>query len=629
MDIAVGCMVPAGVATGHAYRAQVSNGFATAVSTTTVAGHNSGTNYFSIQQSWGIDYIVEDGPGYKPGQPGSVEADHHIFNVVTDPALTVHAAGNGVTNDAPAIQAAIEKVKLNGGGIVFLPAGTYNVGVSGLVIRPGTVLQGHSSSDTKIIFGPTTKQAASFSMAGITIPDNASMTGIADLSIQDVDQLSQFVVNLDLRGGTFSKFFIQRVNWDLGTGRQLGVNGDRIDVENSTFHQDYNTQDLQSDGTGMVGPIWWDPVSNLTFAGNTVTYWTGQILMDDLNNALIDGNHFTRIADPIVAGPQQAAWNTNIAGRRIAVGDHVQLRQGRGLSTQFGKNVLITNNKFDVDTSRGPLYYNWNDCETILNEARDRDDMGVLASANASSATAQPKSSGSWNYYSNSMIIIASGKGAGQWRHITQRNGNAFTIDQPWLVIPSAGDHFVISVPSYENAIIHGNTLKDSPRGIVLYRGAFFNVNVTWNTLTDNGGISLEPFDSVVDGAPSFNVSRNVEINNNTVTNTKGFVPAFIDLSMAMIQHNAFWGYNMLGVEVRNNQITAVPGTFPYPFGEGYYQYVVYQNSAPYVEQSKSALGGDRVPGQHLHQLPDRLYHRHRGSRYSDLGIKNYRHRRQ
>lgn len=53
----------------------------------------------------------------------------------------------------------------------------------------------------------------------------------------------------------------------------------------------------------------------------------------------------------------------------------------------------------------------------------------------------------------------------------------------------------------------------------------------------------------------------------------------------------------MLGVEVRNNQITAVPGTFPYPFGEGYYQYVVYQNSAPYVEQSKSALVGTVFQG--------------------------------
>ena len=61
---------------------------------------------------------------------------------------------------------------------------------------------------------------------------------------------------------------------------------------------------------------------------------------------------------------------------------------------------------------------------------------------------------------------------------------------------------------------------------------------------------------------------------------------------MTMIQHNTFWGYNMLGVEVRNNTLAARPGTYPWPFNEGYQHHVLYEGSSPYVEQHQSALVG-------------------------------------
>ncbi len=582
--LSVGFHVPDAVIPGRAYQAIVSNGYASSVTQNTALAHAGGADHFRIGQAWALDYITANGPGYKPGAAGSVERDHHVFDVTTDPELILHAAGDGVANDAPAIQAALDKASANGGGLVYLPAGVYNLATTGINIRPGVVLQGHSSSDTKITFGPTTRQGSSFRMTGVAIPNNASLTGIADLSIQNVDALSQFVVNLSTGGGTLNKFFIQRVNWNLGTGRSIYVNGDRIAVENSTITQANNNQDVLANGFGSVGPIYWAPVSNLVFTNNTISWWTGETLFNNVDGAFIDSNHFTRHADTIVAGQAQTSWP--YVGNPIVVGQKIQRTQGRPLTINIGKNIIVTHNIFDV--ANGPLYYNWNDGETILNEAVGYDDMGVLASAGASSATARPKSAGSWNYFRNSMIIIVSGKGAGQWRHITQRSGDDFTVDQPWLVTPSAGDHFTISVPSFENALINGNTLTGNPIGIGLYKGAFLNTNVSYNVLTDNGGIYLQPFDA--DG--SFNVSRNIEIDNNTVTNTQGFTPAYIDLSLAMVQHNAFWGYNMLGVEVRGNTITARPGTYPWPWMEGFHNFVVYQNGAPYVEQGKSALVG-------------------------------------
>jgi hypothetical protein len=49
----------------------------------------------------------------------------------------------------------------------------------------------------------------------------------------------------------------------------------------------------------------------------------------------------------------------------------------------------------------------------------------------------------------------------------------------------------------------------------------------------------------------------------------------------------------MLGVEVRWNTITGRPGTYPWPWNDGFRNFIVYQDGAPYVEQGASALVGN------------------------------------
>lgn len=52
------------------------------------------------------------------------------------------ATGNGSTNDAASIQAAINAVNANGGGKVYFPQGKYNIGTTGLVIYQNIILCG-------------------------------------------------------------------------------------------------------------------------------------------------------------------------------------------------------------------------------------------------------------------------------------------------------------------------------------------------------------------------------------------------------------------------------------------------------------------------------------------------------
>ena len=596
---------PGGIVAGHVYSASVSNGYATATtSSATLLGHASGTDHFGIGQPWAYDFVYADGPNYKAGVAGTNVADHHFFNVKTDPSLSLHAKGDGKTNDAAAINAAIAAAKAYG-GVVYLPPGTYVTGTSALSMASNVVVQGAGQANTKVIFGPS-------AVWGFYFPGGTQMSGLADMSIQNIDLLGKSMVNLSSSNVAIDKVFLQRLNWDFGSGKGLVMTGDRISIQNSTFVQAINYQNGNAAAkTGGSGPIYFAPMSNLQFRNNSVKWATGQNAFKDIVNAVIENNAFTRSAsDTIIAGP--ADTGMLLFGRPVKVGDRIQRLIGRQIGINFGKNVVFQSNTFNV--SDGTLAYNWNDGETIQNEAGatlPRDDSGVITAVSATSVADDSKCSGicAWRYYPGySMIVVVSGAGAGQWRRIVASAGNTFTVDKPFEVVPAVGDHFTISYPAYENALIINNTMNDNPLGVDIYHGAMLNVSVINNSLTNNGGIKLVGTQrNPSPGAPSgsyladingpFCVSQNIEINGNILTNTKGLYPTFVAVIFQLNTQNTFWGKSTYGVEVRNNQITARPGTPPVPLSEGYLNNSFYQSSAPYVEEGTGALIGTVFQG--------------------------------
>ncbi len=599
-------VAPSGVIAGHAYQANVSNGYAAALTDPTILGHAPGTDHFAIGQPWAYDFIYADGPTYKAGVKGTNQADHHVFNVKTDPSLTVLAKGDGKTNDAAAISAAIRLAGVNG-GVVYLPAGVYNIGSTSIAMRSNVVLQGAGAASTKIILGPAA--AGGFYVAG-----GMQMVGFVDLSIQNVDLTSNYIVNLGTGNQPVNKLFLQRVNWNFGSGKGLVLQGDRIAIQNSTFTQAINYQNGDpAQKTGGMGPIYITSASNVQFRNNAVTWATAQNAMKDVVNAVVENNVFTRSAsDYVIVGAAQLTWPNN--GYPLHVGDRIQRVMGRQLAFNFGKNVVLQNNVFK--SADGVLKYNWNDGELIQNEGGgwdEREDTGTVTAASATSITDAGKCDGTcaWGYYPNySMIVVVSGAGAGQWRRITAQNGNSFAVDKPFDVIPAPGDHFTLSYPSFENALIRGNQLNGNPKGIDLYHGAFLNVSVVANTMTNNGGIDLVPSQrNTVDRAAStltyFNVSRNIEINGNTIANTTGNYPAYLAILFQMNTLPTFWGKSAIGVEVRNNVITARAGTTPFPYPEAVQSVSYYQTpGAPYVDQGTGGFVGTVFQGNSCANCP-------------------------
>ena len=79
------------------------------------------------------------------GYPGEIPAPARIVNVRDFGAL-----GDGVNNDAPAINAAVASLGPSG-GVVYLPAGLYAVPNNTISLPSNTVLRGERSFTTEIV----------------------------------------------------------------------------------------------------------------------------------------------------------------------------------------------------------------------------------------------------------------------------------------------------------------------------------------------------------------------------------------------------------------------------------------------------------------------------------------------
>jgi hypothetical protein len=325
--------------------------------------------------------------------------------------------------------------------------------------------------------------------------------------------------------------------------------------------------------------------------------------MNDLVNPVIEANTITRSASDVkIARPVDVAL---MSVYTIDAGETIPRVGGRQLEINFARNAVAQNNT--VGASDGVMKYNWNDGETTQNEAGGpfpRDDAATVTAAASTTIADDSRCTGActWVFYPNySMVVVASGAGAGagQWRHITAQTGNPFTVDKPFDVIPAPGDHFTISYPGFENALIRGNKMSNNPKGIDLYHGAMMNVSVVGNTLMNNGGIDFNGTQrNLVDKDPAkitnFSVARNIEMKGNTITNTTGVSPIYIFVVFQQCWLATFWGKSGIGIEVRNNKVTAPAGTYPFPYPEAINLISAYQSPVrtPWVEEGKGAFFG-------------------------------------
>jgi hypothetical protein len=530
-------VVPAALTPGATYQVYVSNGLGGAKGWTQVnvplTIRKAGPDNAQLGVPWAADFTYV---------PGNYKNAANTYNVKTDARLTLHAYGDGLHDDEAAIQNALNVASLDpaGGGIVYLPAGTYLLVTSPakvnmyLSMQPHVVLTGDGP-------GLTLLRAAAGANAGVGLVNFYQVTlgGIANLTLQNLGQGNQTLhVGAPSSTNNISEIFLKNVDFQLGNGLKAMLT-DITDL--AVLNCSFESTETTYDPWGFFN----DPY--MLLQGNTFNYRVGRMHIQGSDYAILRNNTFTR--DGAYSYP--GAWETGAIEA----------------STAF--IPVISNNQFSV--TAGALGGN-NDGEMVLTQDVGLTpyfrDTGTLTSATSLSVGDSTKS---WPVPSGApgdqIIVITTGIAAGQWRYVTAMTANTVSVDHAWDFIPPAGSHYSLTGWMADRVFVLNNTFNNSVRSSVeLYDGAWYstisgNTVVMTNTTqyaNDVGGIWLRASDRtmlpsetgagyVVKHDPAWNTV----ISGNTIRYSGG---AGMVLQVMLAQVNGpLHGFGMLNTEVRNN----------------------------------------------------------------------------
>ena len=541
--------LPTNLTAGKVYSVYVNNGMGETRMEKTVIATAPGRDYFNLGVGWAA----------------KLNFYGNIYNVKTDNRLTKKATGDGTTNDQPALQAAIDRASADGGGIVYLPAGSYRLMTNSweyLRMRDRVVIQGEGKDKTTVQFGYEVNN----SHLGVAWPAGVKQAGLADLSLLNIDDSG--AGSLTNMSGQGTEIFLQRVRIELNKSNWIWLaNSNKLVIANSTI-----TQGL-TPNFGYRGPLQLDGCTHLVVTNNNFTYSVDGLSLNNVQDAVFDSNRVYR--DGSARYPD-------------AVTNHV-------LILNFAENIAVTNNLFKV--INGPAQ-DKNDGETIIAEGggpdRIDEESGTVSSATTTTLRDNSKNWGA--YRLRPVVAIVNGKGMGQWRRLTGRQGNTLQIDKPWGIVPNSGSRYVIFNWGARNWLLKNNTMEGNRRGITLYFNATTQVAIITNTLTNSGSIDLTPAQQMSSGQQQFLPMYNNQIVCNTVSNTNGSNGVFIGVHSVQYLQTKTFGTSVIGLEVRSNTLLAgrpnIPAVVDSEFPEGYLNYLQYQPATFYVDERIPAVLG-------------------------------------
>lgn len=304
------------------------------------------------------------------------------------------ATGDGVTNDATAIQTAIDAVTTLG-GVAYFPAGVYLIGTTSLTIgKLGTRLIGEGSECTTIKYtgtGTALKNSHATAMR--------SHVGIEDLFF-DLSTASSGAIAVDFTCWSYSLF--KRILIDIAGTNKIGFYGNANTLGSAPYYNKFDQCDV---------------IGNNHLGATT-------------------GSHGFRFDVFDNSGSFQGPNGNIVTGGRVA-----------GLDTAF-RIIGGNGNQFFGVNSESCTEYHYRFGTTATH------DTGTLTSATTTTAT---DTGATWNNnaYINGALRITGGTGSGQYRRIIANTATVITVDYKWNTVPDATSTFEIyPATAVENDIL-------------------------------------------------------------------------------------------------------------------------------------------------------------------------------
>lgn len=439
-----------------------------------------------------------------------------VVRAASDTRLASKVVCNGLVDDTPTIQAAIDLVAADGGGVLQLPSGTCRLAGS-LKLKSRVVLQGAGKSRTVI------RYEAHYPLWGRGL----DLAGVRNLTL--INTRGRIESPL-LQNST--RVFLQNLKFELGGGNQMFLtNNKNFVISNTDFIQPQNPNDY--------GPYTLGGSGGLVFVGNRTTFADGSPDFPLVHDAYVANNHFTRDA------------RDNQDSKGVI----------HSFTMNFAYRIALVSNTFDV--LGGPITNKFrNDGETMLTEGgggRRTENLGTVVSATRTTLSdpgnkinVAPFEGGA--FPENYGVAVVGGKGAGQSRRVTAYSQGTLAVDKPWDVVPDTSSRYATFVWGLEKSLIKGNTLNQNPRGIWLYQTAIREVDIVGNTINEGGGIYLRSVQIL--NKRQFVPIIGVRIANNSITNTTNQWRSYISVMFVRTDEQDF-GIGTIGVEIRNNTLQA------------------------------------------------------------------------
>lgn len=438
----------------------------------------------------GGKYGWSDAVEIKIQKPASWSAK--IFNVKDFGAsgeITDKKEDGGWNNDAVAIQKALDAAGVNGGGIVYFPAGNYYVAKT-LIIPKYTVLRGESRERSWIWF-PDARDHGKESDFENAPKVQIGFRGLSDFTFENLNIHSVYT-NILIAAP------ITKDNASDYSEIDLSQRADNVTIRNCNIvHEPYYHYNRRQG----------DP-----FLGNNSQFdesW-------GMKAAIAVHGDNTNISNSRIRGGGMAIVLISCKYSRIANNELIIGRAANAIATrEFGypglpcpQKIIIEDNTMwpatpvhhsalwchavtkDIYVARNNIQLTWgSDAEGLLWHGWGPEKSYETASATENSITAKSTEkidAPGWE------CIIVKGKGIGQKRVVKEINGNTLILDKPWDLIPGEGSIMELMYYHVHDGItIVQNRLADMGAGIYAW-GESWNWIVDGNSMVRCGGVMLE-----------------------------------------------------------------------------------------------------------------------------------------
>ena len=382
------------------------------------------------------------------------------------------ATGDGISDDLMALKKALEEADANGGGIVYLPEGEYNITSleEALEIPDKVIISGDGKDKTiintnkRIYFGKN--------YGGIT-----RLTIKSD-AVRPADDTARYIFgyvgSLLYANNPNISFFAKDIDIDIADGsafasygaKHIVFEGCKIDITHA-------------------GPVIGFHDRNIKFK----TRFVGNEIKNTQRPMIMFGD-YSWISDNKFVG-DNCGENGEKADGKVVTMEH-------RITDMWGDKLYFAYN--DISGTIGDIReeYDDNSGEGICNQIPGQIAISSVVGASGNTletsldldAMLKGESGENGKRLIGAKVVILSGDGIGQIRKITGTDAKKLQMESEWDIVPEKNDTFMIDCGIAEENIIVNNNITAQTRkaGIMMFMKSA-NCIISGNTLTNSGGI--------------------------------------------------------------------------------------------------------------------------------------------